>query len=286
MQTHGATSATASPALLERLTDYCQTQAITLPALRRVFSGGAPVFPHLLDQMHNIAPHADIMALYGSSEAEPIAHIARAAIRAADRQEMSSGGGLLVGPPVEDIQVRVLQDRWGFPVGPFSASAFDALCCAPGEAGEIVVSGAHVLSGYVGGRGDAQTKFRVDGEVWHRTGDAGYLDEQGRLWLLGRCAARIDDARGRLYPFAVECAAAAHPVVRRAAVVAHQGQRVLTVERRTHADSTAALELDTLRAALAWAALDDIRCYPRLPVDRRHNAKIDYPALHAMLREG
>lgn len=62
-----------------------------------------------------------------------------------------------------------------------------------GEIGEIVVTGQHVLKGYLDGRGDDETKFRVEEEIWHRTGDSGYLDEQGRLWLwnlseLGSCA--------------------------------------------------------------------------------------------------
>src|SRR6185503_8477337 len=99
-------------------------------------------------------------------------------------------------------------------------------CLESGEVGEIVVSGAHVLSGYLQGRGDEETKFRVDDAIWHRTGDAGWLDAQGRLWLLGRCAARIADERGTLWPFAVECAAQQNAAIRRAALVSDEGQRL------------------------------------------------------------
>jgi hypothetical protein len=42
-------------------------------------------------------------------------------------------------------------------------------------------------------------------------------------------------------------------------------------------------EMTALKEKLLWAALDEIRIYPRLPVDRRHNAKIDYPALRRLL---
>ncbi|MFO1448420.1 MAG: AMP-binding protein [Opitutaceae bacterium] len=45
--------------------------------------------------------------------------------------------------------------------------------------GEIVVAGDHVLKGYLGGHGDAETKFKVGDETWHRTGDAGSLDAAG-----------------------------------------------------------------------------------------------------------
>ena len=58
------------------------------------------------------------------------------------------------------------------------------LMAAGGEPGEIVVAGGHVLPGYLNGEGDVETKFEVDGARWHRTGDLGYLDGAGRLWLL------------------------------------------------------------------------------------------------------
>ena len=141
-----------------------------------------------------------------------------------------------------------------------------------------MVSGAHVLSGYLHGHGDEETKFSVDGTRWHRTGDAGYLDERGRLWLLGRCSARIEDAHGSLYPFTVECAAHEHPGVQRAAVILHQGKRLLAVEL------VAGANVDELKKSLAWARIDIIRAFEKLPVDKRHNAKIDYPALREMLK--
>jgi acyl-CoA synthetase (AMP-forming)/AMP-acid ligase II len=180
--------------------------------------------------------------------------------------------GLIAGKPVAEIQLRVMRDQWGEPLGEISGEQFSALCLPAGEAGEIVVSGDHVLQGYLGGHGDAETKFRVAGRVWHRTGDA------GRLWLLGRCIARVTDSRGSIWPFAVECAAMADARVRRAALASVAGRRVLAVEGEgLTADDPA------LKAALAWASLNRIAPLARLPVDKRHNAKIDYPALRALL---
>ena len=188
---------------------------------------------------------------------------------------MRSGKGLLAGEPVPQIRLRIMRDRWGTPVGPFSHPAFDALCCSPGEVGEIVVSGEHVLPGYLQAQGDEETKFEVEGTRWHRTGDAGYLDQSGRLWLLGRCAARIEDTDGLLYPFSVECAAVHHPAVQRAAMVSHAGRRLLVIEPEP-GDRP---DLDALDRDLAWAGLDRIVTMARIPVDKRHNAKVDYPAL-------
>jgi acyl-CoA synthetase (AMP-forming)/AMP-acid ligase II len=280
IEAHRPTRTVASPAFLERLAGYCAERDGTLAGFRKIFTGGAPVFPGLLDRLRRLAPEAEITAVYGSTEAEPIAHIAHRAIHAEDVSAMLAGRGLLVGPPVPAIQLRILRDQWGSPVGPYTGAEFVAAGLPPGETGEIVVSGEHVLPGYLDGLGDEKTKFTVDRAPWHRTGDAGYLDERGRLWLLGRCAARIRDARGTLYPFAVECPAAHHLGVRRAAVVSSRNRRILAVEVDDHRTNT---DLDSLRRTLACAGIDAIQVHKRIPVDKRHNAKIDYPALHKLL---
>jgi len=271
----------ASPALLERLARYCRQHHRTMPGFRRILTGGAPVFPRVLDLLNDLAPQAELASVYGSTEAEPIAHLLRDEISASDRRRMIQGGGLLAGRPVREIELRVLRDSWGAPVGPFTSSAFAESCMPAGSAGEIVVSGEHVLGGYLHGRGDEDTKFDVDRCRWHRTGDAGYLDEKGRLWLLGRCSARISDARGAIYPFAVEGAASHHPGVARSALVPLDGKRMLLVEREagSHDDLIAALG-----RMLAWAQLDRIRQIHHIPVDKRHNAKVDYVALQQLIR--
>ena len=239
------------------------------------------MFPPLLDRLAAAAPGAEVVSVYGSTEAEPIAEIDRRAICDADRQRMRDGSGLLAGAPVPEIALRVQAEPWDLsPIGPLTGAAFDARRAAAGEPGEIVVHGGHVLSGYLGGRGDDETKFRVDGQVWHRTGDAGYLDVEGRLWLLGRCSARVQDADGVLYPFSVECAAVHCPGVARAAFTAHGGRRVLLVE----SSAETAADLAQVAAVVAWARVREIREYPAIPVDRRHNAKIDYTALPALLQ--
>jgi acyl-CoA synthetase (AMP-forming)/AMP-acid ligase II len=279
VQMHNAVSSVASPAFFERLTRHCAEQRLTLPSFKKLFTGGAPVFPRLLEQMQAMAANAEVVAVYGSTEAEPIAHIARHEISDADHHAMLAGKGLLAGVPVSAIQLRILRDSWGRPVGPFDAQEFAKHCLPPDQPGEIVVSGGHVLAGYLHGQGDEETKFRVDGVVWHRTGDGGYLDVAGRVWLLGRCSARIEDQHGILYPFAAETAVYQDARVRRTAMVAHKGRRILAVE---FYDGTT-VDLELLRAALAWTHLAEIRVCRRIPVDKRHNAKIDYPALHEML---
>jgi acyl-CoA synthetase (AMP-forming)/AMP-acid ligase II len=274
------TRVTASPALLERLATYSRAHSQALDSFRRIYTGGAPVFPRTLDAIGAVATGAEVVAVYGSTEAEPIAEIERRAIDPADRAAMRQGAGLLAGTPVPSIRLRVLADRWGTALGPWDEAELARASVAPMAAGEIVVSGAHVLSGYLDGHGDEETKIRVGADVWHRTGDAGYVDDRGRLWLLGRCAAKVSDGKGVLYPFAVECAASDVTGVRRSAFTAHKGRRVLVIEPATGAEAVR----ETLASRLSWARIDDIVLVRRIPVDRRHNAKVDYPALRRLLR--
>lgn len=269
----------ASPAFLARLVAYAAREGTPLDTFRRIDTGGAPVFPRTLDAMAAVAPRASVVAVYGSTEAEPIAEIDRRDISAADREAMACGGGLLAGHTATSIQLRILPDRWGTPLGPWADQELEREALAPRAVGEIVVTGEHVLRGYLDGYGDEETKIRVGSRVWHRTGDAGYLDEAGRLWLLGRCAAKARDEAGVTYPFAVECAAGDVAGVGRTAFVTHNGDRLLVAEIP---QDVAAVRAE-LAARLPWARLADVVVVPRIPVDRRHNAKVDYPALRKML---
>jgi olefin beta-lactone synthetase len=283
----------ASPAFLDRLISHSQGSAANDPraandagvdasfdSFEHIFTGGAPVFPRLLKKVHAVAPHATVTAVYGSTEAEPIAHIDLDEIDADDFTRMQGGAGLLAGRAVEAIALRIMPDRWGTPLPATSPDLFDAESLPAGSIGEIMVTGPHVLRGYLNGVGDTETKVRVGDRVWHRTGDAGYLDDRGRLWLMGRCSARIDDAHGTLYPFAVEAAAQAIDGIARAALFAHAGARLLAIELEPTAQATTR---EAARRALSWAKLEDVVVLKTIPVDRRHNAKVDYVALRKLL---
>jgi acyl-CoA synthetase (AMP-forming)/AMP-acid ligase II len=267
----------ASPAFVSRLVEGCRGSHIRLDCMQRVYMGGAPVFPEDLRLAREIFPNAEITAVYGSTEAEPMAEIALSAIGERDFTAMQQGRGLLAGRPVPSLSLRVIRNQWGTPIEPMSAGVFGDLCLGAGAVGEIVVSGEHVLSSYLNGTGVAETKFRVAGMVWHRTGDLGRMDEKGRLWLLGRASAAILDERGVLYPFAVECAARQVAGVRRAAILAIEGRRILAIE----ADGAAAM--DAARQAFPRAQIDEVRRLHSIPMDKRHNAKVEYATLRKML---
>ncbi|MFT4547003.1 MAG: acyl-CoA synthetase (AMP-forming)/AMP-acid ligase II [Verrucomicrobiales bacterium] len=256
----------ASPAFFEAMLE----KPGSLSKLKRISTGGAPVFPPLLERLAQAAPEAEVFAVYGSTEAEPIAHVNQREISVEDLESMRAGGGLLVGEPVVEIELRIIDDQWGTPI----RDEPEAL--PTGSVGEIVVSGDHVLSGYLNGVGDEETKFTIGGQIWHRTGDAGRLDDSGRLWLMGRCAAKMQ--HGSIYPFAVECALSFLPVVKRCAALEHEGKNVLAIE------VTEGAEISEIRQLVGWAAFEHVIRMAEIPMDLRHQAKVDYGRLRKLLR--
>jgi acyl-CoA synthetase (AMP-forming)/AMP-acid ligase II len=275
-----ATRTVASPALLDRLANYCLNGGETIADLRIISTGGGPIGPTLMRRLAAVAPNATIKAVYGSTEAEPIAVIHDEQVSFHDEAQMREGKGLLAGRPVRGCAVRILHVGSDQALGPFSDEAFANYCLPTGSIGEIVVSGSHVLTSYEDPVATRKNKIRVQGTVWHRTGDAGYFDDSGRLWLVGRCSAAIHDRHGTVYPFQVEYAVSAVRGVRRAALIARNNERVLVLETSGREFRT---ELVRTARCIADNAIDRIITVRRIPVDSRHDAKIDYPALERLL---
>ncbi|HEY7797135.1 MAG TPA: AMP-binding protein [Hyphomonadaceae bacterium] len=240
---HRVNRIVAPPAVVARIAE----DAPPLLGIEAVFTGGGPVFPNLLRSAQRAAPKAAIHAVYGSTEAEPIAHVELKEIEAADWEAMAGGAGLLAGRPIPEIEVE-LRDH------------------------EVFVAGPHVNQGYLDPADDASTKSIRDGTLWHRTGDAARLDDKGRLWLLGR---REAASRG-LFPFAVETAALSWPGVRQAALLAGPGRAKLAL-------SGDALDIASLQARAAKLGDIEVVALKSVPMDKRHNSKADYAKLRRML---
>ncbi len=271
------TRCAASPAFFEGLL------AGGIPGFEKLYTGGAPVFPDLLRRLRSALPDAVIDSVYGSPEAEPIAHFPAHEASMETDTLTRQGGGLCSGIPVPEIELRIIADRWGT-----SLTADDVTPLTPGQAGEIIVRGDHVLRGYLGGLGDNETKIPDGDTVWHRTGDAGWLDTRGRVWLLGRCAEKLKPhpapvglpADAFRYPFAIECALRELFSGIRMAAMEWEDSRTLVVGKICDTEETSAM-----RASAAAFGIQHVIHLPALPLDRRHNAKIDYPALRQLLEK-
>jgi olefin beta-lactone synthetase len=164
-----------------------------------------------------------------------------------------------------------------------STEGIDAL--AAGATGEVVVRSPWMSSGYDRLWHTQQlARPMIDGETWHRTGDIGHLDNDGNVWIEGRVVHLIHTVDGPVAPVPIEIAAESVDGVQRAAAVAvgPRGvqQVVVVLELADRADGPAATELAAaVRAACAPQQLAAVWTTKALPVDIRHNAKIDRTAL-------
>ncbi|MEM1032872.1 MAG: fatty acid CoA ligase family protein [Myxococcota bacterium] len=287
---HEATNLFGSPALLARLVEGAPDAR--LPSLKRIVTAGAPLHEDVLHGcLAMLGPGAQVLSPYGATEALPVALIGSDARLDAEIVAMTQrGAGICVGRPVPETEVRVIAID-DHPIAEWS----DTHAVVTGEVGEIVVSGPQVTTSYFDRPDrDAAAKIRDGDRIWHRMGDLGRLDEAGRLWFCGRKAHRVRPPTGpEMYPVPCEVVFNAHPEVRRSALVGpRRGDGVVrpTIVLEPYrwlsrADRTRlrADVLDRARAHEHTASIEAVAFRRRFPVDRRHNAKIDRPALTAWL---
>ncbi len=273
----GVTTASGSPAYWRPIAEHCLTSGLTLP-LRRIITGGAPVSPGLIQLLSRAGPGAEILSVYGSTEAEPVAVMRGRQIIAETAALTAKGAGIPLGYPVPGIGVRVLGQ--GRETGNERRD---------GEPGEIWVAGDHVARAYFANPQADAANFLKEDRGWYRMGDLGYKDGKGCLWLMGRVNTTITREGRVLYPIPVESVSETLAFVRRAALIGLPDERlgeraVLVVEFEPGFEKPGdwRARLCALCADRGWP-LDDVRPISRLPVDARHNARIDYAGLKKVL---
>jgi acyl-CoA synthetase (AMP-forming)/AMP-acid ligase II len=279
------TSSFGSPAIWRRVADYCLREGVQLPTLRRVLMAGAPVPTALHADMHRILPPAaDTHTPYGATEALPIASFSGREILAAHAERHNDPiAGTCVGRPAPGITLRIIPisdepiEQWD-----------DALPLPPHQVGEIVVKGPVVTRAYINRPESTRlAKIAHGAAIWHRMGDLGYLDEQGRLWFYGRKSQRVTLADRTLYTEPCELVFNQHAQVRRSALVGVKNpdgsiRPVIVVEPHKEkmprtAEERAGFIAELLALGAAHpetAEITTVLFHPSFPVDIRHNAKI------------
>jgi acyl-CoA synthetase (AMP-forming)/AMP-acid ligase II len=269
-----------SPALLDRVGRYGEANGIKIPSVRRVISAGAPVRPEIIERFSSMLNgDAEIHTPYGATEALPVATIGSREILGKTRDQTERGAGTCVGRPVSAATVRTIRisddpiERWS-----------DDLVLPIGQIGEIAVKGPMATREYCTSESaNRLAKIRDGGDVWHRMGDVGYLDEQGRLWFCGRKAHRVVTASETLFTDPCEAIFNNHAAVFRSALVgvgdAAAQTPVMCIElEKSHPHiASAALVQDLLSVARRHAhtrTINEFMIHPSFPVDIRHNAKI------------
>jgi acyl-CoA synthetase (AMP-forming)/AMP-acid ligase II len=273
----------ASPVILENLARLAREGA-TAPSLLTVVGGGAPLYAHVIGPLRKLlGPNAHVHADYGATEALPATEMPGDTALAETYAETARGAGLCVGRPFAGVAIKIVEIVEGE-----IATLADARELRPGEIGEILVRGPHVSPGYADDPASTRKNKVVDGDggVWHRLGDAGYLDDAGRLWCCGRVSHRIALASTPLFPLLCEPIFDAHPHVRRSGLVGVRTGSAITpvicIELERGTRNHAAVRAELIRIAASHSSTRQIRevlFHPSLPVDPRHNSKIERPEL-------
>jgi acyl-CoA synthetase (AMP-forming)/AMP-acid ligase II len=281
----------ASPALIDKLGRHCADHDPRLSSLRRAISAGAPASAPALERFQRALPEGvEVLTSYGATEALPVSVMGSTTLLGDTRQITDRGGGVCVGRPVSGIDVRII------PIHDQPVQAWSADLSLPaGEIGEIVVRGAVVTPSYYK-RPEATKLAKIpgaDGELWHRMGDVGYFDEQGRLWMCGRKSHRVETDHGTLFTIPCEAVFNVHAAVGRSALVgvtrSARVEPLLCVERAPDhdlgpAELTREL-LDIAKQHEHTRRIETVLYHHSFPVDVRHNAKIFREELAAWAQE-
>ena len=259
-----------------------------LGRVRLLMSAGAPVSASLLRDVRRVLASADPHTPYGMTEVLPVTDVSLDQI-----EEAGAGDGVCVGLPVPGVDV-ALSSLSG------TGQAVGALTDEPGTTGEICVRATHVKDRYDHLWATQRASARPAG--WHRTGDVGHLDEQGRLWVEGRLAHVVAAPGGVLTPVGVEQRVEGLDEVSAAAVVGvgPVGTQVVAVvvvpvsdggrvsgraagalvgghgsRRRARGLRVAGPALADRVRAVAGAEVAAVLTANSLPLDIRHASKVD-----------
>ena len=263
-----ATIVFASPAALANVVRTSGGIDPRTSAVRLVLSAGAPVPVATFEAMSRRCPHAELHTPYGMTECLPVADVSLVDIRLG-----GDGRGVLVGHPVAGAEVAI---------APLDLHADRPVVLLPaGTTGEVLVRAPWCSDGYDRRWATEHDARPVDeqGVRWHRTGDVGRLDGEGRLWIEGRSVHVVHTDHGPVTPVPVEVAVELVPGVERCAAVgvgpSGCQQLVVLVEQ---VDADAGLADEALSSAVRAAVgcpVAAVLVAPTLPVDIRHNTKID-----------
>jgi len=198
---HRVTNALFVPAMLQFLSAAPGADAGDYSALRSIVYGASPITDQVLIrsmktfrcpfiQVYGLTETTGAITELGSADHDPTgprAHLLRSA-----------------GKPYPWVEVRIVEPETGHD-------------CAPGQVGELWTRSVQNMKGYWNKPDDTARAFTPDG--WLRTGDAGYADAEGYLYLTDRVKDMIVSGGENIYPAEVENALSDHPAIADVAVI-------------------------------------------------------------------
>jgi acyl-CoA synthetase (AMP-forming)/AMP-acid ligase II len=282
-----STFVAGSPAIWEKVGNYCVEHSIKLPSVKQVVMFGAPVRAEIHELFKKVLVGGDTYTPYGATECLPVSLISGSEVLNGKSQKSLKGFGTCIGRAVPRTSIKII------PTSDIPESQIHEL--PRGSIGEILVSGDQVTPAYFEMPEETRkAKIQIGETIWHRMGDMGHLDEENNLWFLGRKSHRVEiSPELTLYPLEVEAIFNQHPEVKRTALVKVMDQGtatpVIVIERKdacTKMADTFLSDLQKLRLKTSSSELiHQFYLHPGFPVDVRHNIKIDRLKLTAWAQE-
>lgn len=184
------------PTMIQRFMSLPDVQVRDLSCLRGIVYGGSPIPERILKNVISTLPDVELTQAYGMTELAPVATILRPQDHSKPEVLRSAG----TAAPHAEIKI----------IDPAGVEV------PRGRTGEIIVRGPHTMSGYW--RRPEETKEAlIDG--WMHTGDVGYLNDDGFLFIVDRIKDMIVSGGENVYSTEVESVLVDHPAVESAAVV-------------------------------------------------------------------
>ncbi len=271
-----------SPAIWERVADYCIQKNLTLPSIKFLVMFGAPVSVLIHKKFKALLPNGTTYTPYGATEALPVTNISGDFILKNTATLSENGKGTCIGKVVPGSTVNIIQIT-----DAVIPTMSEAQVLGENSIGEIIVKGPTVTKEYLNlPDKTAEAKIYEGSEIWHRMGDMGFIDSEGLLWFLGRKTHRIETKEGLVTPIPCEAIFNRHPSVKRSALVGLgvKGKQTpaIVIERKDgqflSGKERSIFEAELFSIAKKFphtAGIQKIFLSKHFPVDVRHNIKID-----------
>ena len=226
VQREKATRVMVVPTMLKRIVEYPDFDKYELSSVRVITYGAAACPYEVLKKTIERFPGRALINAFGGTETSSTIAALRAEDQIitgreteAEREKKLKRLATSIGLPMEDVEIQVRDEK---------GKELPA-----GQMGEIVVRGPRIMKGYWKDEERTKKAFTADG--WYRTGDLGYKDEEGYIYLTGRGDDVIIRGGENIGPDEVESILSTHPKIEEAAVIGVKdeewGQQVRAIVR-------------------------------------------------------
>lgn len=198
---HGITDLVLVPTMIGMLCEALREHPADISSVRNLIYGASPISSSLLETAMRALPNARFCQAYGQTELSPGATVL-------DHADHLAGRLRSAGRAIPGVDLRIVDEQMR--------------ALPTGDVGEVVVRGPNVMLGYWQ-QPELTAHTIVDG--WLRTGDAGYLDADGYLYLVDRVKDMIVSGGENVYSSEVENALLSHEDVLQCAVIGVPDER-------------------------------------------------------------